>query len=715
MRARYAARLLAGLLLCLAPLAAAAQAPGFDVDLVTRRAPSGEARLDVLTAVPYPALQFLARTDGYRAAYAVTVDVREADEDGRPGRLVLSRAARHEVEVLAYGATQDGGAASETTARLDVPPGRYAVAVTVEDEATGRAARREALHTVRDVAGPVALSDPLLLRTYDAEAGAGAPIVGAVVSTEAEAFWVACDVYAEAPAALRVTYVVTERSRVRERPSFRDLIGMGARADLGTPVAVTEPLAVAAGRTPAAFQIRAADLDVGDYALVVRLETAGGAVLDEAERSFAVRWTGLDRQLADLDEAVAQLRYVARESELEAIQNAPSPAERLRLFRQFWSTRDPSPGTPRNERMEEYYVRVASANERWGRARASGWSTDPGEVFIRFGEPDEVEEHEATYGTRAVPGVAVLRPGPPVHLLGRDRVRRLPAGGARSGTSGRRCRAPGWRRAPPVGTPSVGSADASLEGGVKPKGTSPSHVPYPMRTWSALLACALCPAALAQDVTVVSEPADDYLLEITREWSARSRLGDLRTETLGDEDVELRLWGGYGLFGTRAVVLRRTDGNWEGFTVGIERYTAAETDSLAAAVGALPPCVVGRMSDRCTVEEVEYHGDAAAGTLYQLECLRVRRDNQFDETYAALWTDVVEAGALALPPEVERDWMMLDGHSYVVEVRVGNEYRASSIEHTEPEGEADRQVQEIARLVSRVLGAQVYPTWQDEE
>ena len=50
--------------------------------------------------------------------------------------------------------------------------------------------------------------------------------------------------------------------------------------------------------------------------------------------------------------------------------------------------------------MEEYYVRVASANERWGRARASGWSTDPGEVFIRFGEPDEVEEHEATYGTR---------------------------------------------------------------------------------------------------------------------------------------------------------------------------------------------------------------------------------------------------------------------------------------------------------------------------
>lgn len=399
MRACTAGRLLAGLLVLLAPLAAAAQA--FDVDLVTRRA-GGDVRLDVLTAVPHPALRFLARSGGYEAAYAVTVDVREADEDGRPGRLVLSRTATHAVEVAAYGATQDGGAASTETASLAVPPGRYAVTVTVEDEATGRAASRDALHTVRDVSRAVALSDPLLLKTYDPEAGTGEPIVGAVVSTEAEAFWVASDVYAPAPADLRVTYVVTERGRLRERPSFADLVGLGSRerADLGTPVAVTEPLAARAGRTPAAFRVDAADLGVGDYALVVRLETAEGALLDEAERSFAVRWTGLDRHLADLDEAVAQLRYVARESEIEAIRNAPTPQARLRLFQQFWNARDPSPGTARNERMEEYYVRVASANERWGRARASGWSTDPGEVFIRFGEPDEVEEHGATYGTR---------------------------------------------------------------------------------------------------------------------------------------------------------------------------------------------------------------------------------------------------------------------------------------------------------------------------
>ncbi len=403
MPARYAlGRVLVGLLLCLAPLVAAAQAPAFGLDLVTRRAPSAEARLDVLTAVPHPALRFRARTEGFEAAYAVTVDVREV-EDGRPGRLVVSRTAGRDVRAADYAATQDGAAESRATVSVPLPPGRYAVAVTVEDEATGRAATRSAVHTVRDVSGAAALSDPLLMRSYNPETGVGVPLVGGVVSTEAEAFWISCDVYAAAPGAVRVTYVVTEQGRVRERPSFGALLGLAPRerADLGTPVAVTERLEVGAGRTPAAFQINAADLAVGDYALVVRLETAAGVRLDEAERTFAVRWTGLDRQLADLDEAIAQLRYVARENEIEAIRTAASPAERLRLFQRFWDARDPSPGTPRNERMEEYYVRVASANARWGGARASGWSTDPGEVFIRFGEPDEVVEHGATYGTRA--------------------------------------------------------------------------------------------------------------------------------------------------------------------------------------------------------------------------------------------------------------------------------------------------------------------------
>jgi hypothetical protein len=48
------------------------------------------------------------------------------------------------------------------------------------------------------------------------------------------------------------------------------------------------------------------------------------------------------------------------------------------------------------------------------------------------------------------------------------------------------------------------------------------------------------------------------------------------------------------------------------------------------------------------------------------------------------WDALVEAGLLRLPPSVPRSWIMMDGHTYVLEVRRGAEYRASRIEHTSP-------------------------------
>jgi hypothetical protein len=240
--------------------------------------------------------------------------------------------------------------------------------------------------------------------------------------------------------------------------------------------------------------------------------------------------------------------------------------------------------------------------------------------------------------------------------------------------------------------------------------------------WTTLALLAVAPLAAAQEATVVSEPEDDYLLEVTREWSELAGLGDLRTTPLDQDDIELRVWGGYGLVGTRAAILRRIGGEWEGLTLYVERYRAAATDSLAEAEGVLPPCIVEAMADRCKARESRMMGSGptagqVVGVLYHLECPYARRvsDNYRQESYARLWEDVVGAGVLTLPPEVEREWVMTDGHSYVVEVRAGDTYRASSIEHTAPEVEADRQVQAIAQRLARMLHASIYPYWDERE
>src|SRR5690606_7167828 len=112
------------------------------------------------------------------------------------------------------------------------------------------------------------------------------------------------------------------------------------------------------------------------------------------------RWMGLHDQIADLESAISQLRYIAKDREIRAIREAPTPEERFLLFQSFWDKRDPTPGTRRNERMEEYYFRVAYANRNYGRFSNNGWNTDRGEAFIRFGEPDFVERHPYNYGDK---------------------------------------------------------------------------------------------------------------------------------------------------------------------------------------------------------------------------------------------------------------------------------------------------------------------------
>jgi GWxTD domain-containing protein len=94
----------------------------------------------------------------------------------------------------------------------------------------------------------------------------------------------------------------------------------------------------------------------------------------------------------DLDLAITQLRYIARDEELTSLEEAQTTEEKQDVFMEFWKKRDPNPNTPRNERMEEYYRRVAYADKEFSH-HLEGWRTDMGMVFIIFGRPDDVDRH----------------------------------------------------------------------------------------------------------------------------------------------------------------------------------------------------------------------------------------------------------------------------------------------------------------------------------
>ena len=70
-----------------------------------------------------------------------------------------------------------------------------------------------------------------------------------------------------------------------------------------------------------------------------------------------------------------------------------SPGEQERYLDDFWRVRDPSPGTGENEARTVFFQRVAHANQHFSHpGLGKGMFSDMGRVYIRYGEPSEVED-----------------------------------------------------------------------------------------------------------------------------------------------------------------------------------------------------------------------------------------------------------------------------------------------------------------------------------
>ncbi|HVF45976.1 MAG TPA: GWxTD domain-containing protein, partial [Pyrinomonadaceae bacterium] len=86
--------------------------------------------------------------------------------------------------------------------------------------------------------------------------------------------------------------------------------------------------------------------------------------------------------------------YIITEQEKKAFKALATDEERENFIENFWRRRDPNPDTEENEYREEYYERIAYANEHFA-SGIPGWKTDRGRVYIAHGKPDSVESHPA--------------------------------------------------------------------------------------------------------------------------------------------------------------------------------------------------------------------------------------------------------------------------------------------------------------------------------
>lgn len=86
--------------------------------------------------------------------------------------------------------------------------------------------------------------------------------------------------------------------------------------------------------------------------------------------------------------------YIITREERRAFMALQTDEERENFIENFWRRRDPNPDTEENEFREEYYERIAYANERFT-SGIPGWRTDRGRIYIAWGKPDSIESRPA--------------------------------------------------------------------------------------------------------------------------------------------------------------------------------------------------------------------------------------------------------------------------------------------------------------------------------
>ena len=87
-----------------------------------------------------------------------------------------------------------------------------------------------------------------------------------------------------------------------------------------------------------------------------------------------------------------EVPYIITDEERKTWKNLQTDEEREQFIEAFWERRNPNPGSPENEFKEEYYRRIAYANEHFA-SGIPGWKADRGRIYIMYGPADEVDPH----------------------------------------------------------------------------------------------------------------------------------------------------------------------------------------------------------------------------------------------------------------------------------------------------------------------------------
>jgi GWxTD domain-containing protein len=353
--------------------------PVFEVDFSSfADSTSGKTRLEVYYKLRNAGFTFVKKEGEYRAGYELEIFV-----TGPDGREAASRRAREEFSVKTYDQTQSEESFRVNAAHFALFPDDYKVKVQVTDQASGEvSATSRKVHLPDYRRGPLAASGLVLigdfadsaeLPLFKKEGRTVIPSVSRIFGPPDSALNFYFEIYRNRDGldSCQAAFEVTQRYH-------------------GTWVRETLRVALEKSPVPVFADLPVGQLPPGDYRLKLALRE-GKKELAHQEADFRINWNWKAALTHNFPDVLEILSYFSRESDLKTLKKAP-PEKRAETWEGFWKERDPTPATEENEARREFERRVRFTDAYFSHMGLPGWKSDMGKIYIRYGDPDQVDE-----------------------------------------------------------------------------------------------------------------------------------------------------------------------------------------------------------------------------------------------------------------------------------------------------------------------------------
>jgi GWxTD domain-containing protein len=334
--------------------------------------------VEVYFSVCNDGLQFLKNDGGYLATADISAVLLDGDHDQVAGDTYRIRLSSRD-----YAGTNSVDSCLSSVLEFNAGPGEFKLVLGLYDRDSRDRSVAEAKLKVEPLLDFPSLSD-LVLQSAGRVSGQGrtglAANVRRVYSAEQDSIWFYYEVYhGNVDDSLDVVHRLTRKD--------------------GAKIAEATVASVGRGRVVHHERLPADSLPNGRYVLTVEVRNSAGKVAASRSKELEI-WHSSFRLSGDVSRAVAMLAYVASASEIDRFEKADQD-ERKRLWDEFWLERDPTPGTPRNEFLEEHERRFTYACEHFAVPLTEGWKTDRGRIYIVYGQPDQTDSYPFEAGRKA--------------------------------------------------------------------------------------------------------------------------------------------------------------------------------------------------------------------------------------------------------------------------------------------------------------------------